>query len=128
MNPNLNKYREPDRTLVVDVAANLVALHTNQPLMRQKLPTLITASDNFTTTDVSLSTEKFFDLPMSAVTKILMVSAAHRFIIMHRDTELDEFRLLAVCNGLFVQQGVLMGQIRLIGDYEEAIRCTVVYA
>lgn len=125
---NINKYRQNSKTLVVDLAVNLVALHTNTPVARQKQPTLITPDDVLVTKEVGISTTQSHDLEFNCVTKILMLTAAHRFIVMHRDTETEDFRLLGVCNGLFVHTGSLMGQIRLVGDYEEAISCTVVYA
>lgn len=128
MSNTINRYRELDRTLTIEVASHITTFKTRGTAFRQKQSVKIGSGESLTTRDIGISESEGFDLPMNGITKVLMVTSPHRFKIMYRPDEASEFVLLAVCEGLYTNTGIIMGQIRLVGDYTDPVRCTVVYA
>lgn len=128
MSHTINRYRETERTLTVEVAGHLTTLKTRGTAFRQKQSVKIGSNENLTTRDIGISESEGFDLPMNGITKVLMITSPHRFKIMYRPDEMSDYVLLSVCEGLYANTGIILGQIRLVGDYTDHVRCTVVYA
>lgn len=128
MSVGINRYRELARTLTIDVACHLTALRTRSTMFRQKASARLNADNNLTQIDISVSETEVYTLPMNGIQKVLLLSAPHRFKIFYRATELDEFAQFSVCDGIYSHVGPIMGQIQIVGDYTEPVRCTVVYS
>ena len=128
MSRTINRYRENDRTLTVEVAGHLTTLKTRGTAFRQKQSFKVGPEDSLTSVDIGVSIDHAYLLPMNGITKGLMLTSPHRFKIFHRYLDTDDFALFAVCEGIFTHVGTIMGQLQLVGDYTDPIRCTVVYA
>lgn len=125
---SINRYKELARTLTFRIVGILTTSKTRSPQFDMSASIRMDHTEVVSTLDVAVSSTAGHVLPMNGVLKFLHVSAPHRFLIMHRHSETDTFVQLSACEGLYLHVGPIMGQIQIVGDYNDPVRCTLSYS
>ncbi len=126
--PNINRYKELARTMTFRIVGILTTSKTRAPQFDMSASVRMDHTEVVSTLDIAVSNTAGHILPMNGVLKYIQVNAPHRFRIMHRYNETEPFSQLSVCEGLYLHVGPIMGQLQIVGDYNDPVRCTLSYS
>lgn len=126
--PNINRYKELARTMTFRIVGILTTSKTRSPQFDMSTSVRMDHTEVVSTLDIAVSNTAGHTLPMNGVLKYIQINAPHRFRIMHRHNETEPFSQLSVCEGLYLHVGPIMGQIQIVGDYNDPVRCTLSYS
>lgn len=124
----MRPYREVGKTLTSMLRVASTTRHTRNIMVDHNNSDIIGLDDEIEMRDIGISKDKMYELPLNGVSKVITIVSAHRFIILYRATDQDEYAVLAICSGQFHVTGALQGQIAIQGDYSEPTRCSIVYS
>lgn len=123
----INRYRQLGRTLTTSFAVVCTTAKTREVKISGDNSVHLTENDPIQTLEFAVSETSEFELPENQIVKGLFITAAHRFRIMYRPSSLLEYTLLSICDKQFILNGSLLGQIKVVGEYEEPTICKLIY-
>lgn len=126
MKPRISEYRQVGRTLITSFLVTSTTARTKETKIRGDSSIRIT-EERCVEQEFGVSTSLAFELPSDCVSKMLAITSAHRFRIFHRPTPLVEYSLFAICDKQFLFNGSLIGQFKIVGDYDVETLIKVLY-
>jgi len=127
MKPRISEYRQVGRTLVISFLVTSTTARTKETKIRGDSSIRLT-NEKCVEQEFGVSTSLAFELPSDCVTKLLTITSAHRFRVFYRSTPLVEYSLFAICDKQFLFNGSLIGQFKIVGDYDIETLIKVLYA
>lgn len=123
----ISKYREVGRTLTTSFAVAITTAKTREIKISGDNSIRLTESMPLQSLEFSVRVDSEFELPENSIINGLFITAAHRFRIMHRPSSVLDYSLFSICDGQFILNGSLSGQIKIVGEYEEPTICKLIY-
>lgn len=126
-NTRISKYRQTGRTLTTSFAVTSTTINTKDVKIRGDDSVRVTSTDKLVEQEVALSVTTEFELPINCVSKILAITSAHKFKIFYRSIETQDYIFFAVCDKQFLFNGAILGQFKIVGEYDIETLIKVIY-
>jgi hypothetical protein len=127
-NSRISQLRQTGRTLTTSFAVVSTTINTKDTKIRGDDSVRITVSDRLVEQEIALSVSTEFELPINCVSKILAITSAHKFKIFYRAVETQDYIFFAVCDKQFLFNGALLGQFKIVGEYDIETLIKIIYA
>lgn len=124
----INRYRQPGKTLTFSVQGVCTTQHTRESILHNSSSVRIGPDAAITSLDTSVSLTSSHVIEEGKITRFISITAAHKFRLMYRLPGMDDPILFAVPDKMFIMMGPLLGELTVVGEYADPIRCTIQYS
>lgn len=124
----ISEYRQAGRTLTTSFVVTSTTINTKETKIRGDDTVRISVDEKIVEQEFSVRLDIEFELPSDCVTKLLCITSAHKFKLFYRASPSLEYNLFAICDRHFLFNGAIVGQFKIVGDYDIATHAKVIYA
>lgn len=124
----INRYRQPGKTLTFSIQGVCTTQQTRESILHNSSSVRIGPEAALTSLDTSVSMTSSHVIEEGKITRFICITAAHKFRLMYKPAGMDDPIMFAVPDKVFLMMGPILGELIVVGEYEDPIRCTIQYS